>query len=80
MTIKWEIAENYHTQKFYIENNFLIHKDYFDSGKNPSINKISFEEILSNKLDYLFLITINMKPWMLREIKDAIKKIILDKY
>ncbi len=72
----WRINENYHSQEFYIENDMLIHKDWFDPGKNPNINKISFNEILSGKLDYHFLMTLNISPWIFREIKENIKKII----
>ena len=53
----WKIAENY-----------LLYKDWFDSGKNPNKEKLYFDDILSGKYDNLFLT--EFKPWILKEIKE----------
>ncbi len=75
----WRIAENYHTQEFHLEDDYLLHKDWFDSSKNPTKNKISFDELLSGKLDSHFLMHLDIRPWVIREIKENIQKLLKEK-
>ncbi len=72
----WKKAENYHTLEISLENGYLIYKDWSDPGKNPSVQKISFEDILAGKLN--FEIVMEFEPWILREIKENIRKLMGD--
>ena len=68
----WKVAENYHTQELILEDDFVLYKNWFDSGKDPSKEKWSFKDILNGKYDYF--ISMELKPWFLKEIKESINE------
>ena len=70
----WEVVENYHTQKLSLEDGHVLYTNWFDSGKNPSKEKWSFEDILNGKHDYFILM--ELKPWFLKEIKGSINELL----
>lgn len=69
----WRIDEKFHSQEFYLKDNYLLHKDWFDPNKSSNIHKISFKDILTGKLDSHFMITLDIESWIYKEIKENIK-------
>ncbi len=69
----WKIAENYHTRELILKSNHILYKDWFDPGKNPNKQKLSFEDILTGKYDYL--INTEFNSLILREIKETIQSL-----
>ncbi|XDD45571.1 hypothetical protein AB3N60_12750 [Leptospira sp. WS39.C2] len=45
----WQNSEPYHLVEMFIEGDFVIFKDWFDSGKDPNRYDWTFQDILEGK-------------------------------
>ncbi|MBN1253384.1 MAG: hypothetical protein JXR51_00215 [Bacteroidales bacterium] len=76
MEKKWEKIGNYSSKILILKDDYVLLKDYFDSGKNPNITKISFDDFLSKRYDYEIIM--DFEGWIYKEIVTEINKIKAD--
>lgn len=56
--------------EIFMEEYLIIIKDWFDSGKNPNINKITFDKFLNRKFNHETMMAFGV--WVVKEIRDSI--------